>query len=111
MLHKNLTKERWQKLSFIEQMANVGAEVGRAINCRGKDLDKSQKAFERAIELLDLTIQDQRNHNSRLIEICRVKEELVDYFISGDKNYSSTDKKWNDYFYSFNYALALRAGS
>ena len=30
---------RWQKLSFFEQMANIGSEVERAINWRGKDND------------------------------------------------------------------------
>jgi len=30
IVHKNL-KERWGRLSFFEQMANVGSEVERAL--------------------------------------------------------------------------------
>jgi len=105
-LHKDLTKEKWQEKSFFYQMANVGAEIGRAINWRQKDSGASRAAFERGLELLDLTIADKKNHDSRLVELCRVKEGLLDYFYS-DNIYKSTDKNWNDYFYSFGYASAL----
>jgi len=32
--HKELAAGRWNKLSFVEQMANVGSEVERTINWR-----------------------------------------------------------------------------
>ena len=49
------------KNDFIEQMANVGAEIGRTISWKNKNRpDFSQRAFDRALELLDLTISDQR---------------------------------------------------
>lgn len=35
LIHKHL-KSRWKNLSFVEQMANVGADIGRAINWRKK---------------------------------------------------------------------------
>jgi hypothetical protein len=62
-------------------------------------------AFERALELIDLTIADKKNRK-RLREITRVREVLVDYFICGN-NYSSSDKNWKDYFYSFAFASKL----
>lgn len=34
--HKDL-KHRWNKFSLVEQMANIGAEVGRAINWRRQE--------------------------------------------------------------------------
>ena len=104
--HKELAFGRWTRLSFVEQMANIGAEVGRAINWRKKNENiHSIKAFERALELLELTIADKKNI-SRLKEICRVKEALVDYF-AGDNIYASSDEKWNSYFYAFNYKARL----
>lgn len=103
-LNGNLTKERWQKLNFFEQMANVGAEIGRAINWREKDEQRSDAAFERGLELLDLTIDDKKNHKGGCLkELCRLREVLVDYFCF-DNIYGSSDEKWNNYFYAFNYA-------
>lgn len=104
--HKQLAEGRWLKLSLIEQLANVGTEVGRAINWREKNnKDYSNKAFERALELLELTIDDTKNR-FRLKELTRVYEALVDYFI-GDNQYASSDKLWQKYFHAFNYAARL----
>ena len=49
--HRGLAEGRWQQLSFIEQMANIGSEVGRALSWRAKDNPiYCQRAFERALE-------------------------------------------------------------
>jgi len=103
--HKELTKEKWQSLSFFEQMANIGAEIGRTINWSAKDKKLSESAFCRGLELLDLTIDDQKNRN-KLKELCRLKEILADYFCF-DNIYGSSDEKWNNYFYAFNYAARI----
>ncbi len=95
-------KDRWFKFSLIEQMANVGAEIGRTINWRGKNKKESQAAFERGLELLDLIIEDPKN-KKRLKELLRVRETLVDYFCF-DNIYGSSDENINNYFYAFNYA-------
>jgi len=105
--HKELTEEKWQSLPFFEQMANIGAEIGRAINWREKDKETSTASLYRGIELLDATIKDKKNHKSRLIELCRVREAVVDYFCF-DNIYGSNDEKWNNYFYGFNYAASLK---
>ena len=102
MQHKDLASGKWQKFSLLEQMANIGSEVGRSINWKNKDEKSSKMAFERALELLDLTIADPKN-KKRLKEILRVRETLVDYFCF-DNIYGSSDEKWNNYFYAFNYA-------
>jgi hypothetical protein len=100
--HKDLAS-RWNKFSIFEQMANIGAEVGRAVNWRKKNNEAfSKQAFYRALELLDFSIDDPKNKNS-LKEILRMREILVDYFM-GDNLYQSTDKNWNKYFYYFNFA-------
>lgn len=98
------TAKRWNKFSRSEQMANIGAEVGRAINWRKKaNAEMSKNAFYRALELLDFTINDSKNKSS-LGEILRVRELLVDYF-NGDNMYHSTDQLWEKYFYYFNIAV------
>lgn len=104
--HKNLTKEKWFGLNFLSQMANIGAEVGRAINWSKKDKGLSQSALYRGIELLDLTIEDRKN-KSRLKELCRLREVIADYFCF-DNVYKSTDAELNNYFYSFGYAVSLK---
>ena len=107
MEHKNLASGRWNQLSFAEQMANVGSEVERAIIWKEKNNSAySRRAFERALELLDLTLADMKNRN-RLREIARVREALVDYF-SFENAYHSSDSKWKKYFSAFNFAA--RAG-
>ena len=104
--HKNLAAGQWQNLSFFEQMANIGSEVERAIKWNNKNnKEYGRLAFERALELLDFTIDDGRN-NTRLKELLRLREVLVDYFAFNNE-YKSSDKKWQTYFYGFNYASRL----
>ncbi|MCX6765159.1 MAG: hypothetical protein NT148_01320 [Candidatus Nealsonbacteria bacterium] len=104
-IHKELAAGKWFHLSFFDQMANIGSEIGRAINWKEKDKKISQMAFERGLELLDLTILDSKNRK-RLKELCRLREVLADYFCF-DNIYKSTSDNLNNYFYSFNYAANL----
>jgi hypothetical protein len=104
--HQELAAGKWNKLSFVEQMANIGSEVERAINWRKKNNPEySRLAFDRSLELLDLTVADAKNR-CRLKEVLRVREALADYF-SFDNIYRSTDQAWQKYFLSFNYAARL----
>jgi hypothetical protein len=108
--HKGLTPERWFKFTLMEQLANVGAEIGRTISWRNKgDLEYSRAAFERALELLDLTVADPKNKGAKRRELLRVREALVDYFLY-DNVYKSSDELWENYFYNYNYAAALARG-
>lgn len=104
-LHQDLTAARWQKLNIFEQMANIGAEIGRTLNWKEKSPKDSKMAFERALELLDLTIADPKNKN-RLKELLRLRETLADYFVF-DNQYSSSKSSWDNYFYAFNYAARI----
>lgn len=106
MQHKQMASGHWFELSFFEQMANIGSEVERTISWKAKNNPEySRMAFERALELLDLTIADKRNIK-RLKELLRVREALADYF-EFDNEYRSTDKLWQNYFYPFNWAARL----
>jgi hypothetical protein len=101
--HQKLASGGWGKLNFFEQMANIGSEVERGITWRNKNSNEySQKAIERAFELLNLTIASQQKQK-KLKELTRLREVLVDYFF-GQNQYSSTDRLWQKYFYAFNYA-------
>lgn len=91
-------------------MANVGCDVSRVIQWRkAGNVDFAQKAFERVLELLDLTIRDPKNSGPRRRELTRVREVLVDYF-AYDNVYGSTDELWEQYFFAYNYAAALERG-
>jgi hypothetical protein len=101
--HPGLAAGRWFKLTLMEQMANVGSEVERAILWRARGNEPySTRAVERALELLDLTVADRKNRR-RLREPLRVREALADYFYA-DNRYGSSDTLWRNYFYSFAYA-------
>jgi hypothetical protein len=105
MWHKNLAAGRWFELTLIEQLANIGAEVGRALNWQQKgDKEKSQNALERGLELFDLTISDPRWRH-RLKEITRMREVVCDYFYGG--NQYQTTREWLDEYF-LQYGIAAR---
>lgn len=102
--HKDLTMGRWGRMSFCEQMANIGSEVSRALNWQRKgNIEYCQKAANRALELLSLTLDYTKIH-SHYRELTRLKEALVDYFY-GMNQFSSSEKLWRKYFDHFNYAV------
>lgn len=98
--HKNLALGRWKQLSFMEQMANIGSEVERAFNWRVKDNpDYAKKAFERALELIGLTLEN-ITCKTHLKEVARLREVLLDFFW-GSNEFNSTENSLRDYFLSF----------
>jgi len=103
--HQGLAAGRWNELSLLEQMGNIGSEVERAIKWKEKgNREYSMSAFERALELSDLTLADPKNR-LRLKEVARMREVLVDFFY-GTNQFASSDKSFRDYFLHF--ALAAR---
>lgn len=108
--HQSLAQGRWREFSFFEQMANIGSEVERSIKWKNKGRsDYSNQAFERALELIDLTVADKKN-SLRIKELLRLRETLADY-LAFDNNYHSTDKNWQNYFYAFTYAARVNKES
>jgi uncharacterized HAD superfamily protein len=109
-IHKDLTPEHWFKFSLFEQLANVGCDIDRTIRWKkNNNIEYSQKAFERVLELLDLTKADPKNRGARQKEICRTREALVDHFVYSNE-YATTDEAWQKYFFAFNYAAAMQRG-
>lgn len=104
--HRDLASGRWEKLSLMEQLANIGSEVERAIRWRQKgNAQYSRLAFERALELLDLTLTLSLPFPT-MKELARVRSALVDDF-AGDNTFHSTDIAWQRYFGAFNFKAKL----
>jgi hypothetical protein len=104
--------ERWRSLSLAQQLGNVGSEVGRALKWRSRNPAIAQRALERALELIDLTLDDPRHGASvaRLREICRVRETLLEFFL-GTNRYGWTEAALMRYFDSFAVAAARGRGT
>lgn len=101
--HKNLAAGRWSKLSFIEQMANVGSEVERALNWQAKhNTDYTLKALLRSLELLGLTIETVKTF-PRLKELTRLREAILDYFL-GQNQFKFDEASLKKYFFNFTFA-------
>ena len=109
IIHKDLAAGRWFTFSFVEQFANVGSDVERTVQWKKRgNVEYSMQAFERALELLDLTISDPKN-KSRLKEIVRVRDMFADHYM-GVNEFSFTDEYWQQYFFDFAYAAAIARG-
>jgi hypothetical protein len=94
--HKDLANGRWQKMSFLEQMVNIGSEVYRALKWKGKNDKYARSAFLRSLELFDLT-KDSDLTYPQYKELTRMREIWVDYFEYSNE-YNSTAESINKYF-------------
>lgn len=98
--HQKLTAGRWAELTLAEQLGNVGSEVNRMINWRDKDKAIADHAFERMLELLDLTLS-QLHDKYRLREIARAREALVTNWLSPAPEANIELNQLNKYFFQF----------
>jgi hypothetical protein len=103
--HREAAAGRWHELPLVEQLGNVGSEVSRLRRWRLRDERLAQSAFERALELLDLTLADPR-WRDRLRELARARELLCDAALGGPE-YGTTLEDLDRYFLAF--AVAARA--
>lgn len=109
-MHKGLATGRWNDLSLVEQLGNVGSEVERALRWKEKgNVEYGTRAFERALELLDLTLACPANR-FRLREVARTREILVDFF-SGENEYGTSGESLRRYFLQFGVAARRRVDS
>lgn len=105
-IHEQLAAGHWYTLSLMEQLAHVGSDVARASRWHGKDPQRCEQAFDRAVELLDLTIADER-WKGRRKELTRARELLCDAMFGGT-TYGSDLASLDRYF--FHFAMAARVG-
>jgi len=81
--------DRWASMTFAQQMANIGSEVGRSARWLSKNNSElAGGAFGRALDLIDLTIQFGRigitGRGCLLRELCRARECYVEAFLAAD---------------------------
>jgi hypothetical protein len=79
-------RTRWARLTFNEQMGNIGSEVGRAIiaHRNGNEVRES-RAIDRAIDLFSATVEVQigTEFSYRLKEVLRARDEFLRLFFDG----------------------------
>ena len=109
LIHKGLGDGRWFEFSIYDQLGNVGSEFERAARAfeRG-DQERFEKAFERMLELLDLTIEDPKwKKPCRLRELLRLREEVCDVF-HGNEIFGTSIETLKKYFLYFGIAARMR---
>jgi hypothetical protein len=107
-IHKELAAGRWFTFSVLEQLGNVGSEFERAASAyqRG-DRERFEKAFERMLELLDLTVEDPKwQTGRRLKELLRLREEVCDFF-HGNQTFGTPIETLRKYFLHFGIAARM----
>ncbi|MFP5342389.1 MAG: hypothetical protein ACLGIJ_05595 [Candidatus Limnocylindria bacterium] len=105
-MHQGLEDGAWERMTPLEQMGNLGTEVGRAARAKeAGDTTRGQGAFDRALELFELTIVDERWRGPRRRELCLMRELFID-FIVGDNEYGESAASLDRYFLPF--AIAAR---
>ncbi|MBF8262900.1 MAG: hypothetical protein HW387_565 [Parachlamydiales bacterium] len=81
--HLESAKISWEKFSLVEQMANIGSEVSRALNAQGNP-PRYWSAVVRALDLFYLTVEDPR-WKGRLKEILRIRELFAAAALGSDE--------------------------
>lgn len=109
MRHPSLAAGRWFDFSLVQQMANVGSEVERSIRAREAGMDRRfENAFERTMELFDLTVADPRWRGPRLRELTRAREEFRALFFGDDGPWPTVEPVRR---YYLQFAIAARIGN
>ena len=98
--HSDTLAQKWSKLTLAEQLGNIGSEVSRMITWRHKNKAIADRAFERMLELIDLTLANLHD-KYRLREIARSRELLVSSWLKNDASAASDLDYLNKYFLQF----------
>jgi hypothetical protein len=106
-MNSSISYDRWAKLTILEQMGNIGSEVGRAISSeRRGDVVSRDGAIGRALDLFAATAKFLAGEKSlRLREVLRSRDQFLGLFF--DDNFDDADAV-ESYFMQF--AIAARSG-
>jgi hypothetical protein len=108
--HTSLAAGRWQTLTLMEQLGNVGSEVERAIRAHAQGrMDRFENALARALELFDLTATDPRWKLHQRREILRAREQFCRIFYDDTAEPDLADYL-SKYFLQFAVAARKRDG-
>lgn len=95
-----IDRERWNKLSLLEQMGNIGSEIGRTLKIKRQG-DDFMPALTRTLDLFDATAELLAAQRSiRLKEVLRAKDQFLQAL------YVRDDQGIENYFTQF--AIAAR---
>jgi hypothetical protein len=70
---------RWQNFNKRQQLLMIGSEIIRAKTWQDQDRKKFLLALERALELIDLTLSDEKWKNN-LQMILGLREEIAKFY-------------------------------
>jgi hypothetical protein len=70
---------RWENFNKRQQLLMIGSEIIRAKTWQGQDREKFLLALERALELIDLTLSDEKWKNN-LQMILGLREEIAKFY-------------------------------
>lgn len=73
--------ERWRNFTKSQQFLIIGSELMRAKTWQKKDREKFTSALERALDLIDLTLCDNKWQNN-LSMILWLREEIAKFYTS-----------------------------
>ena len=103
--HQDLAAGRWNTLTLVEQLGNIGSEVERALRWQDKgNREYAIRAMDRALELFALTVACPENRHL-LREIARAREVFLDYIL-GENEFKSSGETLRHYYLPF--AVAAR---
>jgi len=84
MLHTHLTSEKWKSFGTDKQILMIANEINRAKNwIIKKDFEKVSNCYERAFELIDLTV-DCSKKTCFIRELLRYRELLALAYIQNE---------------------------
>lgn len=96
-------RAKWQSRSIIDQMGNIGSEVGRSLAAKKSgNRDDMLTAFYRGIDLIDATVEGLiAKHSPRAKEVLRARELFAESVLT-----KKEDPGLEEYFMQF--AIAQR---
>jgi hypothetical protein len=107
MAGKPIDRDYWAKFTIIEQMGNIGSEVGRAIKAQREDMpERVEGAINRALDLFNATVEvllRDRSVSHRAKEVLRARDQFLALFY--DDNFDDADRLEA---YFTQYAMAAR---
>lgn len=73
----SVNRDRWNQLTILEQMGNIGSEVGRTLKLKRKGASY-EAALIRALDLFDATVEHLLQTNPyRIKEVLRSKDQFL----------------------------------
>jgi hypothetical protein len=84
MSNYQIDRTRWAQLDILNQMGNIGSEVGRAIAAKRRDdVQQLDGALNRALDLFDATQETLAAAGSpRLREVLRARDQFLSLFFA-----------------------------